>query len=94
MHKYAYARHPNTILNTFTPLSVNNRTGNYLLQKYKTNFFDKFPSVSLLRIWNDQKNEIKNCLSFSSVKLKLNDMILSNYETNVKCNYSNCPDCT
>ena len=39
MNKYAYATHPDTILNTFTPLKDNQRTGNYLLQKYKTNFF-------------------------------------------------------
>ena len=93
MHKYAYARHTNSILDTFTPLSVNNRTGNYLLQKYKCNFFDRFPSVALLKIWNEQKNEIKNCLSFSSVKLKVKQKLLENYEDVVKCKYSGCPDC-
>ena len=93
MHKYAYARHPDTILNTFTPLKVNQRTGNYLLQKYKTSFFDKFPSVSLPRIWNEQKPDIKNCLSFSSVKTKIQCTIISMYEERIKCQYVNCPDC-
>ena len=64
MNKYAYATHPDTILDTFTPLKVNQRTGNYLLQKYKTNFFDKFPSVSLPRIWNEQKPDIKFFCNF------------------------------
>ena len=93
MHQYAYARLPVSILNTFTPLSVNNRTGNYLLQKYKSTFFDKFPSVSLLKIWNQQKKDIKNCLSYSSVKYKVQDDIFNKYENNVKCKYLNCPDC-
>ena len=93
MHRYAYARHPCPILNTFTPLSVNNRTGNYLLQKYKYIFFDKFPSVSLLKIWNEQTPEIKNCISLSSVKLKVTQKILEKYNDKVKCNYINCPDC-
>ena len=94
MHKYAYARHPDTILDTFTPLGLNNRTGNYLLQKYKAHFFNKFPSVTLPKIWNDQKPEIKNCLSFSSVKRKLKDKFLNIYDESVKCKYINCPDCT
>ena len=93
MHKYAYARLPVSMLDTFTPLGTNNRTGNYLLQKYKTNFFEKFPSVTLLKIWNQQKSDIKNCLSESSVKNKIKENILQTYETNVTCNYSDCPDC-
>ena len=93
MHKYAYARHPVSILDTFTPLGVNNRTGNYLLQKYKHNYFDKFPSVSLPKLWNAQKSEIKNCLSYSSVKRKLQQNIFDSYINNVKCKYHNCPDC-
>ena len=94
MHKYAYARLPHSMLNMFTPLSVNNRTGNYLLQKYKYSFFDKFPSVSLLKFWNEQKSDIKNCLSYSSIKSKLKDNIVANYESNVKCKYDKCPDCS
>ena len=93
MHKYAYARLPPSLLNTFTPLGTNNRTGNYLLPMYKTNFFDKFPSVSLLKIWNVQKSEIKNCLSESSVKYKIKENILHTYDFNVKCSYADCPDC-
>ena len=93
MHKYAYARLPVSILDTFTPLGTNNRTGNYLLQKYKSSFFDKFPSVSLLKIWNQQKTDIKNCLSENSVKTKTKQNIFNNYDKHVKCNYSECPDC-
>ena len=82
------------MLDMFTPLKVNNRNGQYLLQKYKFNFFDKFPLVALLRIWNDQKSDIKNCLSTSSVKTKIKDNLISCYESVVKCNYHNCPDCS
>ena len=93
MHKYAYARLPPSILNTFTPLGTNNRTGNYLIPKYKTNFFERFPSVSLIKIWNAQKSEIKNCLLETSVKNKIKNNILQTYDMKVKCNYVDCPDC-
>ena len=93
MHKFAYGRIPPAINNLFDPLAINSRTGNYKLPKYKFTFFDKFPTTILPKMWNKQKSEIKNTLSYNSVKNKLTDLFLSNYNNNVRCNYQDCPDC-
>ena len=68
MHKFAYGRIPPAINNLFDPLAINSRTGNYKLPKYKFTFFDKFPTTILPKMWNKQKSEIKNTLSYNSVK--------------------------
>ena len=93
MHKYILGKQPETFNNMFIPLKSNNRTGDFILQKYKLNFFDKFPSAFLPKIWNKNPTYIKNCLSESSIKLLLKESIFSNYSNDIKCNYVNCPDC-
>ena len=94
MHKFAYARIPPSINNLFDPLGINSRTGNYKLPIFKQSFFDKFPTSFLPKMWNMQTNEIKNTLSYQSVKHKLIDKYISSYEENVKCYFINCPDCS
>ena len=93
MHKFAYGRIPPSINNRFDPLSINSRTENYKLFKYKFSIFDRFPTIILPKLWNKQKSEIKNTLSYNSVKNKLTDLFLSNYNDNIKCNFHDCPDC-
>ena len=93
MHKFAYGRIPPLIDDLFEPLAINSRTGNYKLPKYKQSFFDKFPTAFLPKIWNKQSTEIKNTLSYNSVKNKLIDLFISKYESTIKCNYVDCPDC-
>ena len=93
MHNFAFGRQPQSFNNMFTPLGVNNRTGNYQIKKYKSNFFDKFPSSFLPKIWNDNCKNIKHFVSSTSLKEHLLDSILSNYNLVENCNYSGCPDC-
>ena len=93
MHNFAFGRLPNSFDKMFQPLGVNNRTGNYLLMKYKSNFFDKFPSVFLPKIWNENSAMIKHCTTINSLKTLLSDILNSKYNTSEKCKYINCPDC-
>ena len=93
MHNFAYARLPPTMLDMFTPLKTNSRNGNYLLKKYKSSFFDRFPSTFLPKIWNNNSNNIKNILKTSSVKTKLKNEIFSKYTDQEACNFALCPDC-
>ena len=60
MHNFAFGRQPQSFNNMFTPLGVQNRTGNYQITKYKSNFFDKFPSAFLPKIWNENCRNIKH----------------------------------
>ena len=52
MHKYVYARLPDSLLNMFTPLKTNGRNGNYLLKRYKGKYLDRFTSSYLPKILN------------------------------------------
>ena len=93
MHKFAYARHPNSILNMFTPLRDNQRTGSYILQKSELKFltnFHKFPhyDLKLTKTWQ------KNWRSYASVKTKLKDKIISTYNREVVCKFQGCPHCS
>ena len=46
MHKFAYARLPNSLLQICTPLKTNSRNGNYLLKNIKANILTGFPRFS------------------------------------------------
>ena len=93
MHDFAFGRQPQSFKNMFTPLGVQNRTGNYQITKYKSNFFDKLPSSFLPKIWNEYSKHIKHCTSSTSLKLQMSDNMISNYNLVENCNYSECPDC-
>ncbi len=93
MHNFAFGRLPNSFDGMFKPLGLQNRTGNYQLIKYKSIFFDKFPSVFLPKIWNENSANIKHCITSSLLKTTLSDIMLSKYKTVAKCTFINCPDC-
>ena len=93
MYNFAFGRQPPTFDKMFQPLGVNNRTGNYQLLNYKTNFFDKFPSVFLPKVWNDNSTLCRHCLTLSSLKSLLSDVMLDRYNKIEHCEYDQCPDC-
>ena len=93
MHKFAFGKQPESFKDMFTPLGCNNRTGNYIISKYKTNFLDRFPSAFLPKVWNQNSSEIKNCISVLSLKRLLKERFISHYNTQEKCKYIECPDC-
>ena len=70
-----------------------NCTGKYKIQMCKLNFFDRFPSVFLLKIRNEHSAMIKHCIKTNSVKSIIKDYILSKYNNTDKCNNLLCPDC-
>ena len=93
MHNFAFGRLPNSFDGMFKPLGLQNRKGNYYLMKYKSIFFEKFPSVFLPKIWNENSANIKHCTTLSSLKTLISDIMLSKYNDVEKCRYVNCPDC-
>ena len=93
MHKIAFGKQPTSFENRFTPLGENNRTGNYHIKIYKSIYLDRFPSAFLPKVWNDNSNDIKRCISLSSLKTLLSDKTFSEYLSSEKCQYINCPDC-
>ena len=93
MYKFAFGRLPPTFNNMFSPLGCQNRTGNYKLQMCNSNYFDRFPSVFLPKVWNDNSVLIRHCLNISSVKLIISEHILSKYNESDQCKNNICPDC-
>ena len=94
MHKFAFGLQPPTFNDMFHPLGVNNRTGNYRLVKYNAKFFDHFPSVYLPKIWNEYSSKIKHCITITSLKSLLTDLLISKYKTRESCGFVRCPDCS
>ena len=90
MHNFAFGRQPQSFNNMFTPLGVQNRTGNYQITKYKSNFFDKFTSAFLPEIWNENCGDIKHCTSSTSPKQQISIIMSSNYNLVEHCNYLGC----
>ena len=93
MHNFAFGRLPNSFNEMFKPLGLHNRTGNYQLVKYQSNFFDRFPTVFLPKVWNENSANIKHCITPSILKTSSSDIMVSKYNTVEKCNYNDCPDC-
>ena len=93
MHSFAFGHLPHSFDKMFKPLGVQNRTGNYQLINYKSIFFDKFPTVFLPKLWNDNSASIKHCVTTASLKTLLTDIFISKYNTSEKCSYIGCPDC-
>ena len=93
MHKFAFGKQPKTFDNMFQPLGANNRTGNYQLASYKTTFFEKFPSVFLPKVWNDNSTLCKHCITIASLQSLLSDVMLNRYNKSERCEYDQCPDC-
>ena len=93
MHKFAFGKQPESFHNMFIPLGKNNRSGNYFITNYKLKLFDQFPTAFLPKVWNNNSNEIKNCLSIKSIKTLPSEKLISHYNLQEKCNYIQCPDC-
>ena len=93
MHNFAFGRQPRTFDTMFTPLGLQKGTGNYKLLRYKSAFFDKFPSVFLPKIWNANSAAVKQCTNSTSLKLQLTDSMVSKYNMVENCQYRECPDC-
>ena len=85
MHQFAFGRLPPTFNNMFSPLGSQNRTGKYKLHLCKLNYFDRFPSVFIPKVWNEHSGLVKHCIKTTSVKSIISEHFLSNYNIYDKC---------
>ena len=93
MYKYGHGLQPHTFNEMFIPCNNNDRTGDYKLKLYKSNFFERFPSVFLPKIWNLNSHNIKHAMSLSSLKCQINSYYIDHYNEFEKCSFPLCPDC-
>ena len=93
MYKFGNGEQPSTFNNMFVPCNNNDRTGDYKLQLCKGQFFDKFPSVFLPKIWNDNSHNIKHAMTVQSLKSQIKTYYIDHYNKYEKCSFPLCPDC-
>ena len=93
MYKYGHGLQPPSFNNMFTPCNNNDRTGDYKLLLCKGNFFERFPSVFLPKLWNLNSNNVKHAMSLGSLKSQIKSYYINHYNKDEKCDFPLCPDC-
>ena len=92
MYKYYKSLIPKSFDNMFKPLSEPNRTKNFRAEKVLHKNLEMFPSVFLIKFWNDLSLKIKNSPSIHSFKESVKSTKIMEYK-NFRCENVNCYSC-
>ena len=63
-------------------------------ERPRTKFTSKLPKHCFPDIWNSLDKKLRETQTRNKFKNKIKYNILSNYNENVKCKFSRCPDCS
>ena len=93
MYKHFHSKLPNSLHSLFVPLSVNNRSASYKIDRPKNECVNNFPSITFPRNWNKIDINLKKLESFTSFRKKL----CMNYRLKYlefRCTSNDCYSCT
>ena len=93
MHKIFNEKAPPSFKNVFIQLPAPNRTNSFEIVKNKNEFLLQFPTYFLPKIWNSKPLSLKCIKSHNSFKTTLEENLIDEYATHVKCKSASCPDC-
>ena len=93
-HDQIYKRLPDSFSNFYKFTNMHTRQIHTIYKdRPRTKFTSKLPKHCFPDIWNSMDKELRETQTRNKFKNKIKHNILANYNENVTCKLSRCPDC-
>ena len=94
-HDQIYKRLPDSFSNFYKFTNMHTRQIHTIYkERPRTKFTSKLPKHCFPDIWNSLDKKLRETQTRNKFKNKIKYNILSNYNENVTCKFSRCPDCS